>query len=148
MVSTSWCTASNLVQYRSHVAALTKAPKGLYRRVREERQIPIIDVGLIAVVKAGQAGLVGHLGVLDDGGQPVVHGARSPEGAPGLYFTGYTNPISGMFRELGIDARRIARAVAARPSGTGPSVKRSPVKGQGRAGGTATRVRPSRRRAP
>ena len=32
---------------------------------------------------------------------------------PGLWFTGYTNPISGMLRELGIDARRIARAIAA-----------------------------------
>ncbi|TQK45262.1 putative flavoprotein involved in K+ transport [Streptomyces sp. SLBN-118] len=58
-------------------------------------------------------GMVGHLGVLDERGRPVVHGGRSPETAPGLYFTGFTNPISGMFRELAIDARRIARAVAA-----------------------------------
>jgi putative flavoprotein involved in K+ transport len=29
-----------------------------------------------------------------------------------MYFTGFTNPISGMFRELAIDARRIARTVA------------------------------------
>ncbi|MEV7243415.1 flavin-containing monooxygenase [Streptomyces sp. NPDC093248] len=57
-------------------------------------------------------GLVGHLGVLDGRGRPVVHGARTPDGAPGLYFTGFTNPISGMFRELAIDAERIARAVA------------------------------------
>lgn len=59
-------------------------------------------------------GLVGHLGVLDAHGRPVVHGARCPRTAPGLYFTGFTNPISGMFRELAIDARRIARAVARR----------------------------------
>ncbi|MEU1461285.1 NAD(P)/FAD-dependent oxidoreductase [Streptomyces sp. NPDC005727] len=57
-------------------------------------------------------GLVGHLGVLDGRGRPVVHGPRTPDGAPGLYFTGFTNPISGMFRELAIDAERIARAVA------------------------------------
>jgi putative flavoprotein involved in K+ transport len=56
-------------------------------------------------------GLVGHLGVLDARGRPVVHGDRSPRTAPGLYFTGFTNPISGMFRELAIDAQRIARAV-------------------------------------
>jgi putative flavoprotein involved in K+ transport len=56
--------------------------------------------------------LVGALGVLDSRGKPVVTGARSAPGAPGLYFTGYTNPISGMFRELAIDARRIARAIA------------------------------------
>jgi putative flavoprotein involved in K+ transport len=58
--------------------------------------------------------LVGHLGLLDAGGRPVVHGARTDPEAPGLYFTGYTNPISGMFREMAIDARRIARAVAGR----------------------------------
>jgi cation diffusion facilitator CzcD-associated flavoprotein CzcO len=56
--------------------------------------------------------LVGHLGVLDERGRPVARGARSPEGAPGLYFTGYTNPISGMLRELARDAERIAAAVA------------------------------------
>ncbi|MFD9092786.1 flavin-containing monooxygenase [Streptomyces collinus] len=57
-------------------------------------------------------GLVGHLEVLDGRGRPVVHGPRTPANAPGLYFTGFTNPISGMFRELAIDAQRIARAVA------------------------------------
>lgn len=56
--------------------------------------------------------LVGHLGVLDARGKPVVHGARSPRTAPGLYFTGFTNPISGMFRELAVDARKIAKAAA------------------------------------
>ncbi|GGW14951.1 monooxygenase [Streptomyces libani subsp. rufus] len=57
-------------------------------------------------------GLVGHLGVLDERGRPVVHGGRTPAQAPGLYFTGFTNPISGMLRELAIDAGKIARAVA------------------------------------
>ncbi|MFE7463327.1 flavin-containing monooxygenase [Streptomyces sp. NPDC057499] len=58
--------------------------------------------------RRGLEGLVGHLGVLDGRGRPTVHGARSPEQAPGLYFTGFTNPISGMLRELALDARRIA----------------------------------------
>lgn len=62
--------------------------------------------------RRGLEPLVGHLGVLDGRGRPVVHGARTPPGTPGLYFTGFTNPISGMFREMAIDARRIARAVA------------------------------------
>ncbi|NBM19008.1 NAD(P)/FAD-dependent oxidoreductase [Streptomyces sp. GC420] len=58
-------------------------------------------------------GLVGHLdGVLDSRGRPTVHGARFPRNHPGLYFTGFTNPISGMFREMALDARRIARSVA------------------------------------
>ena len=57
--------------------------------------------------RRGLEPLVGGLGILDDRGLPT----RS---APGLYFTGYTNPISGMFRELRLDARRIARAVSRR----------------------------------
>ncbi|MEU5823336.1 MULTISPECIES: flavin-containing monooxygenase [Streptomyces] len=56
--------------------------------------------------------LVGHLGVLDDRGRPVVHGARTPKEAPGLYFTGFTNPISGMLRELARDAEKIAKRAA------------------------------------
>ncbi|MEU3184486.1 NAD(P)/FAD-dependent oxidoreductase [Streptomyces sp. NPDC006923] len=57
-------------------------------------------------------GLLDGLGVLDDRGRPLVHGRRTPKQAPGLYFTGFTNPISGMLREMAIDARRIARALA------------------------------------
>ncbi len=41
-------------------------------------------------------------------------GRKTPPGAPGLYFTGFTNPISGMFREMAIDAGRIARSAARR----------------------------------
>ncbi|MER6981281.1 flavin-containing monooxygenase [Streptomyces carpinensis] len=62
----------------------------------------------------GLEDLVGHLGVLDSRGKPVVHGPRTPADAPGLYFTGFTNPISGMLRELAIDAERIAKAIAAK----------------------------------
>ncbi|MFJ9629106.1 flavin-containing monooxygenase [Streptomyces sp. NPDC101175] len=65
-------------------------------------------------------GLVGHLGVLDARGRPVVHGARSPKDAPGLYFTGFTNPISGMFRELAMDAEKIAKSLARNLAKTRP----------------------------
>jgi len=57
--------------------------------------------------------LVGHLGVLATSGRPAVHGARTHPDARGLYFIGFTNPISGNLRELGIQARGIARAVSA-----------------------------------
>ncbi|MEU6865076.1 NAD(P)-binding domain-containing protein [Streptomyces sp. NPDC046876] len=57
--------------------------------------------------------LVGHLdGVLDERGRPRTHGARALPQAPGLYFTGFTNPISGMFREMALDAEKIARALS------------------------------------
>ncbi|MEW2406147.1 flavin-containing monooxygenase [Streptomyces griseoviridis] len=60
----------------------------------------------------GLEGLVGHLDVLDGRGRPVAHGARTAARAPGLHFTGFTNPISGMLRELARDAEKIAKAVA------------------------------------
>jgi putative flavoprotein involved in K+ transport len=69
----------------------------------------------VVVVATGYAQglgpLVGHLGLLDDAGRPVVHGARTHPANPSLYFIGFSNPISGMFREIGFDARRIAAAV-------------------------------------
>ncbi|MEV0303498.1 flavin-containing monooxygenase [Streptomyces prasinus] len=68
-------------------------------------------------------GLVGHLGVLDGRGRPVARGAGTPPGAPGLYFTGFTNPITGTLREAAIDAERIARALTRRGA---PGVSRLP----------------------
>ncbi|MFB7655166.1 MULTISPECIES: flavin-containing monooxygenase [unclassified Streptomyces] len=64
--------------------------------------------------RRGLEGLVGDLGVLDGRGRPVARGGSTPPDAPGLYFTGFTNPISGMLRELAIDAERIAKAVTKR----------------------------------
>ncbi|GAA2449465.1 NAD(P)/FAD-dependent oxidoreductase [Streptomyces mauvecolor] len=60
----------------------------------------------------GLSALVGHLGVLDSRGRPLAHGARTVPGSPGLHFTGFTNPISGMLRELSLDATRIAKTLA------------------------------------
>jgi putative flavoprotein involved in K+ transport len=88
----------------------------------EGREVLLADGSRItpdAVIAAtgyrnGLEPLVGHLGVLNERGRPTVHGSRTPKEAPGLFFTGYTNPISGMFREMAIDAERIARAVARR----------------------------------
>lgn len=59
------------------------------------------------------APLVGHLGLLEENGRPVVHGPYAHRDAPGLYFIGFSDPISGMFREINLDAWKIARAIAA-----------------------------------
>jgi putative flavoprotein involved in K+ transport len=56
--------------------------------------------------------LVGHLGVLDDKGHPVERAGATPRGARGLWFNGFTNPVSGMLREISGDARKIALAMA------------------------------------
>jgi putative flavoprotein involved in K+ transport len=124
----------------------------VYTRAREDDLIPILDVGLIDMLKRervrvvpavdrfegsdavlaggprlapdaviaatgygrGLEPLVGHLGLLGEKGRPIVHGPATHPDAPGLHFIGYTNPISGNLREVGIDAGRIARIVAAR----------------------------------
>ncbi len=62
--------------------------------------------------RQGLEALVGHLGLLDRRGRPAAHGGHTHPYAPGMYFTGFTNPLSGMFRELRIDAGRIAKAIA------------------------------------
>ncbi|MET9345621.1 flavin-containing monooxygenase [Streptomyces termitum] len=62
--------------------------------------------------RRGLEPLLGHLDALDERGRPVVSGARSPRHAPGLYFIGFSNPISGMLREIALDAERIARRIA------------------------------------
>jgi putative flavoprotein involved in K+ transport len=55
--------------------------------------------------------LVGHLGVLTDDGHPAVNGARAHPSARGLYFIGFSEPLSGNLRQLRLDARNIARAI-------------------------------------
>uniref|UniRef100_UPI0030F47FDE flavin-containing monooxygenase n=2 Tax=Streptomyces sp. GSL17-111 TaxID=3121596 RepID=UPI0030F47FDE len=60
--------------------------------------------------RPGLEELVGHLDVLDGRGVPRSPAHRAA--APGLYFTGFTDPVSGALRELGREADRIAKAVA------------------------------------
>jgi putative flavoprotein involved in K+ transport len=67
------------------------------------------DVLIMATgYRTGLDELVGHLGVLDDQGVPTVSGTRQHADAPGLYFLGYTNPLSGNLREIAAHARRLA----------------------------------------
>jgi cation diffusion facilitator CzcD-associated flavoprotein CzcO len=58
----------------------------------------------------GLAPMVGHLGVLDDGGRPLVNGARTK--VRGLRFVGLSNPLKGLLLQINLDARATARAIA------------------------------------
>jgi putative flavoprotein involved in K+ transport len=62
--------------------------------------------------RTGLEQLVGHLGVLDERGQPSVRDLEEPAGAPGLHFVGYEITLGGTFRLVGIEAKRLARTVA------------------------------------
>lgn len=59
--------------------------------------------------------LVGHLGVLEPGGAPSVHDHQVHARAPGLHFIGFSEPFSGNLRQLRLDAKKVARAVAGKP---------------------------------
>jgi hypothetical protein len=58
--------------------------------------------------------IVGHLGVLDANGHPSYHAPQPSPQAPGLFFIGYSNPISGNLREIAHDARALGPVLAAR----------------------------------
>lgn len=56
--------------------------------------------------------LVGHLGLLDEHGVPVVTGGQQHPSAPGLFFAGYRADLTGQLRRMRHDARAIAKAVS------------------------------------
>ncbi|MEX2458046.1 MAG: NAD(P)/FAD-dependent oxidoreductase [Actinomycetota bacterium] len=87
--------------------------------------------------------LVGDLGLIGRSGRPVVHGSRTHPLAPDLYFIGFTNPISGNLRELGIDAKRIARAVRLRRTTSGSVGAGTSARGADRPRSRRTRWTPS-----
>jgi cation diffusion facilitator CzcD-associated flavoprotein CzcO len=64
--------------------------------------------------------LVGSLGVLDETGQPLAVGAQTHPAAPRLYFAGYTNPLTGVLHQAGIEARAIAHALRREQAHGGP----------------------------
>jgi glycine/D-amino acid oxidase-like deaminating enzyme len=70
------------------------------------------DVVLAATgYSTGLAPVVGHLGVLDDRGRPVVRGARIVPAAPGLRFVGLSSPLKGLLFQISLDARAASRAI-------------------------------------
>ncbi|MFT2015823.1 flavin-containing monooxygenase [Streptomyces sp. 796.1] len=74
-----------------------------------------IDADVVIAATGYRPGLdplVGHLDVLDSQGHPLVRGPRRLAASPGLYFTGYANPASGMLRELATESRKIAKRIA------------------------------------
>jgi glycine/D-amino acid oxidase-like deaminating enzyme len=58
------------------------------------------------------APLVGHLGVLDTRGRPLVHGGPTAPAAPGLRFVGLATPLKGLLLQINLDARSAAAAIA------------------------------------
>jgi cation diffusion facilitator CzcD-associated flavoprotein CzcO len=63
-------------------------------------------------------------GVLSDSGKPLVSGRPTAE--PGLFFCGAITSPTGQLREIGIEAARIADAVAATRSASAAAARSSP----------------------
>ena len=61
--------------------------------------------------RRGLETLFGHLGVVTPGGRPSINADQQAPGLDGLYFLGYSNPLTGNIRQVGIDAHAIARRV-------------------------------------
>ena len=93
------------------VPALERFEDG--RPVLGDGQVPDVDAIVAATgFRTGLEPLVGHLGVLDAGGVPLVHGADEHPAAPGLHFVGYLVTLGGTLRLVGKQAEQLARAAA------------------------------------
>jgi putative flavoprotein involved in K+ transport len=64
--------------------------------------------------RPGLKEMLDGLGILDGDGLPVVTGARTVTAAPGLYLVGMAIRLSGLLREIAIEARQVAATVVAR----------------------------------
>jgi cation diffusion facilitator CzcD-associated flavoprotein CzcO len=62
--------------------------------------------------RRGLESLVGDLGVLARNGRPLINAEQQLAAHPGLYFLGYSNPLGGNLRQVGLDATKIARKAA------------------------------------
>ena len=68
------------------------------------------EVVLVATgFQRGLEPLVGDLGVIAPGGRPLINADEQLPGLEGLFFLGYSNPITGNIRQVAIDAKKIAR---------------------------------------
>src|SRR5262249_1852153 len=94
------------------VAALERFEDGA-AVLSDGRRLAADDVVAATGFRTGLEPLVGHLGVLDPEGAPLVHDAAEHPGAPGLHFVGYRVTLGGTFRLVGIEAKELARTVSA-----------------------------------
>jgi cation diffusion facilitator CzcD-associated flavoprotein CzcO len=79
--------------------------------VTDGREIPadvvVLATGYRPVLDAFLDGAAAYV---DDRGYPRFHG-REVDGAPGLYFIGFRNPLIGQLHDIALEAERIARAL-------------------------------------
>ena len=90
-------------------------------RLADGKEVPADAVIAGTGYRPGLEPLVGHLGVLDEKGMPLVSGGRALPQAPRLHFIGIKVELTGLLREIRIESGQIARALAGNgESGSGP----------------------------
>jgi putative flavoprotein involved in K+ transport len=76
---------------------------------------------------------------LTAGGQPAGGGGQPIAGAPGLFFIGFANPLTGNLREIRLEARRLGRAAAAHRHAGGRRALTPALRSADRRGGARRR---------
>jgi hypothetical protein len=118
---------------------LRRPDMGPITQIRTTARIPLVDVGTVRLVREGHIKILGDIRSMsgsmvtfDDGSsghfdaivaatgfRPGVERFLDVGSGTGLYFCGFLVTPTGMFREIGIEARRIAHnIVAARAPGS------------------------------
>lgn len=98
---------------RVRVVAATVSVDGPHVRLADGSSAQPDAVIAATGFTTGLQPLVGHLGVLDQRGVPRVHGPDHLPSAPGLHFVGIKAELSGLLREIGLEARAVGQALAA-----------------------------------
>jgi len=78
----------------------------------DDRFVEVDAVIAATGFRTGLEPLVGHLGVLDEAGVPLVHAADEHPSAPGVHFVGYLVTLGGTLRLIGRQASRLAQVAA------------------------------------
>lgn len=105
--------ASAVRERRIRVVAAVESFEGGAAVLEDGNRVEIDAVVAATGFRTGLDPLVGHLGVLDERGRPLVRVVEDPTGAPGLHFVGYAATLGGILRRAGIEAKQLGEAVAA-----------------------------------
>lgn len=116
---------------------IKRPPQGLLQQVREAAKIPVLDVGTVRKIAEGAIKVAPGLSVVTENGAIFTGGGRGEfdaiifatgyhanyrsfiaadpaNGGPGLYFVGYRNSVTGLLRQISIEATAAADDIARR----------------------------------
>lgn len=96
---------------RVRIVAAVEALEGRFAILADGAHIDVDSIIAATGFRTGLVPLVGHLGVLDEDGVPVVHASVEHPQAPGLHFVGYRVTLGGTIRLVAKEAKELSRVV-------------------------------------